>query len=36
MDQIYNKTVNYVERFNKFGFYDDSNQGVTKAVEIRK
>lgn len=35
-DQIFNKTLQYVERFNKFGFTDTSDRAALKAVELRK
>jgi hypothetical protein len=36
IDQIFNKTLQYVERFNKFGFTDTSDRAALKAVELRK
>jgi DNA-directed RNA polymerase subunit F len=36
IDQIFNKTLQYVERFNKFGFTESSDRAASKAVELRK
>jgi len=36
IDQIFNKTLSYVERFNKFGFTETSDKAASKAVELRK
>ena len=36
IDQIFNKTLQYVERFNKFGFPDNSDRAAAKAVELRR
>ena len=36
IDQIFNKTLNYCERFNKVGFTDTSDNAANRALELRK
>jgi len=36
IDQIFNKTLKYCERFNKFGFTDNPERASEKAKEHRK
>lgn len=35
-NSIFNKTMNYVERFNKFGIYDSQEKAIAKIREVRK
>ncbi len=35
-NQVFKKTLNYVERFNKFGIFEDQEKAVTKILELRK
>jgi hypothetical protein len=36
MNPVFNKTLSYVERFNKFGFPESTDTAGLKALEIRK
>ena len=36
INQIFNTTLQYVERFNKFGFPESNDKAAAKAVELRR
>lgn len=36
VNPVFNKTLSYVERFNKFGFPESTDSAGLKALEIRK
>ena len=35
-NSVFNKTLQYAERFNKYGYIEDFEKGAQKGVKIRK